>query len=187
VTADPDDDLVRAIGQGDARAMRLLVERKLPRVLALARRMLASQADAEDVAQEACLRIWRHAGSWRRGTARFDTWIHRVVLNLCTDRLRKPALTRPLDEAGWPAPDLAADGPGPGEADPAEERQKAVERALQALAPRQREAIILVYYQDLSNIEAAKAMEVSVDALESLLARGRRTLHAALMKDGSDV
>lgn len=182
MTADPDDELVQAIGKGDARAMRLLVDRKLPRVLAVARRMLGNAADAEDVAQEACLRIWRQATSWRRGSARFDTWIHRVVLNLCYDRLRRPSRTRPLTDA-----DLAtlgsADPGAAGDAPAGEERQATVEQALQALPPRQREAIVLVYYQNLSNIEAARIMGASVDALESLLARGRRTLHAVLTRD----
>ncbi|WP_293853748.1 RNA polymerase sigma factor [uncultured Alsobacter sp.] len=179
MTVDPDDELVQAIGRGDPRALRTLVESKLPRVMALARRMLGNRADAEDVAQEACLRIWRQATSWRRGTARFDTWVHRVVLNLCYDRLRRPSRTRPVTDA-----DLATlTSEGPGEGDAGEQRRVRVEEALQALPPRQREAIVLVYYQELSNIEAARTMEVSVDALESLLARGRRALQAVLTKD----
>ena len=181
VTDDPDDELVQAIGRGDARAMRLLVDRKLPRVTALARRILADQSEAEDVAQEACLRIWRQASSWRRGSARFDTWIHRVVLNLCYDRLRKPSLTRPVSDADLAKVAREPSGPDPAETE--EQRQAAVEQALQGLAQRQREAIVLVYYQDLTNIEAARVMGVSVDALESLLARGRRRLHAVLTKD----
>lgn len=163
--------------------MRLLVQRKLPRVTALARRMLASQPDAEDVAQEAFLRIWRQASAWRPGGARFDTWIHRVVLNLCYDRLRKPSLTRPVTDADFATLDHASIGPGLADADASEQRHASVEQALQGLPPRQREAIVLVYYQDLTNIEAARTMGVSVEALESLLARGRRRLQTVLTKD----
>ena len=175
---DPDEDLVRAIGRGDARAMRRLVERKLPRLLALARRMLADAGEAEDVAQEAFLRIWRNAATWKAGSARFDTWIHRVAMNLCYDRLRRRAVRTESEHAQEPPLALEAERD-----DPAEERRSRVEGALQAIAPRQREALVLVYYQELSNIEAAAAMGVSVDALESLLARGRRALHAILIRD----
>src|SRR5437879_6324297 len=65
-----------------------MVARKLPRLLALAARMLGDRAEAEDVAQDAFLRLWRQAPHWRRGEARVDTWLHRVALNLCYDRLR---------------------------------------------------------------------------------------------------
>lgn len=179
MSADPDEELVRRVGAGDPAAVQTLVARKLPRVLALAVRMLGDAAEAEDVAQEAFLRIWRHASRWRRGNARFDSWIHRVTLNLCYDRLRRKCewVTDVLPEMVDPAalPD----------AHPQEDAVR-VERALQGIAPRQREAIILVYYQEMSNIDAAATLEISVDALESLLSRGRRSLQAILARDGAD-
>lgn len=177
--ADPDEDLVRRVGAGDTAAVQALVARKLPRILALATRMLGDAAEAEDVAQETFLRIWRHASGWRRGHARFDTWIHRVALNLCYDRLRRrrertmDELPEVVDEAALPDAFAGDD-------------ERCVERAMQRIAPRQREAIVLVYYQEMSNTEAASAMQVSVDALESLLARGRRALQAMLIGDGDD-
>ncbi|WP_296745406.1 RNA polymerase sigma factor [Mesorhizobium sp.] len=178
--ADPDEDLVRRISAGDAAAVQTMVARKLPRILALATRMLSDPAEAEDVAQETFVRIWRHASGWRQGHARFDTWIHRVALNLCYDRLRRrrewttDELPEVVDEAALP------------DAVPGDDERR-VQQALQRIAPRQREAIVLVYYQDLSNIEAASAMQVSVDALESLLARGRRSMQAMLIgDDGND-
>jgi RNA polymerase sigma-70 factor (ECF subfamily) len=174
--ADPDEELVRRIGAGDPAAVQAMVARKLPRILALASRMLGDAAEAEDVAQETFVRIWRHASGWRYGHARFDTWIHRVALNLCHDRLRRRREWM-TDEL----PEVADDAPLP-DAMPGEEERR-VRRALQRIAPRQREAIVLVYYQELSNIEAAGAMQVSVDALESLLARGRRALQAMLVGD----
>jgi len=177
--ADPDEELVRRIGAGDPAAVQAMVARKLPRVLSLATRMLGDAAEAEDVAQETFVRIWRHASSWRRGHARFDTWIHRVALNLCYDRLRRRR-ERTTDEL----PEMADEAPLP-DALPGDEGRR-VQQALQCIAPRQREAIVLVYYQEMSNIEAAGAMQVSVDALESLLARGRRALQALLVGDDGD-
>ena len=87
--ADPDEDLVRRVGQGDPAAIQALVARKLPRMMALANRMLGDAVEAEDVAQEAMLRAWKQAPRWTPGTAKFDTWLHRVGLNLCYDRLRR--------------------------------------------------------------------------------------------------
>lgn len=175
MSADPDEELVRRVGAGDPAAVQTLVARKLPRILSLAARMLGDAAEAEDVAQETFVRIWRHASSWRRGNARFDTWIHRVTLNLCYDRLRRRRewVTDDLPEVADPAP----------LPDAGDETQR-IEQALQTIAPRQREAIVLVYYQEMSNIEAAATLEISVDALESLLARGRRALQMILAKDG---
>lgn len=176
MTPDPDADLVTAVAAGDAAAMRAMVTKKLPRLLALATRMLGDAAEAEDVAQETFLRIWKQAGTWRQGRARFDTWAHRVALNLCYDALRKRR-----DVLVAEPPEQADDAPLPDDGVAGREAEsRRVERALQTIAPRQREAIILVYYQDMSNIEAAEVMQVSVDALESLLSRGRRALQAIL-------
>jgi RNA polymerase sigma-70 factor (ECF subfamily) len=172
---DPDFDLVIRAGRGDAAAAQALVARKLPRVLALARRMLGDAAEAEDVAQEAMLRVWRHAPGWRPGKARFDTWLHRVALNLCYDRLR-----RRREQPTAEPPEQTDPGFAPDRGLHAADVGRQVGRALQALPPRQREAVVLCHYQELGNIEAAEIMEVSVEALESLLSRGRRSLRAAL-------
>lgn len=175
---DPDGDLIRRVGEGDASAIERLVKAKLPRMLAFGTRLLGDPGEAEDMAQELFLRVWRQAARWQPGRAKFDTWMHRVALNLCTDRLRRRR-ERPLPQ-GWDAPDPAGGAQaGMEEA----ERGRAVDRALAALAPRQREAIVLVHYQELSSQEAAAAMEIGIDALESLLARGRRALRARLTEE----
>ena len=173
--ADPDEDLVRRVGQGDPAAIQSMVARKLPRMLALARRMLGDPIEAEDVAQEALLRAWRQAPRWAPGKARFDTWLHRVALNLCYDRLR-----RRREIATDTPPDRPYEGAAPDRGLLAADVGRRVDAALARLPDRQREAIVLCHYQELTNIEAAALMEVSVEALESLLSRGRRALRMAL-------
>jgi len=173
---DPDADLVRNIGAGDARAAEALVHRHLPRMVGLARRMLGDAAEAEDVAQDVFLRVWREAPRWKPGAAKFETWMHRVALNLCYDRLRRRR-EKPDPDAGV---NVADGGLLPADQWLARQRAARVDAALAALPERQRAAIVLVHYQDLTNIAAAEMLDVSVEALESLLARGRRALKAAL-------
>ncbi len=173
--AEADDELVYRAGKGDAAAVRALVDRKLGRILSLAQRMLGDLGEAEDVAQETFLRVWRHAANWRPGGAKFDTWLHKVTLNLCYDRLR-----RRRERTVETMPEPVDTGPAPDRGLIASDIGRRVDAALQALPERQREAIVLAHYQELGNIEAAALMKVSVEALESLLSRGRRTLRANL-------
>ena len=173
--SDPDEELLTRVGEGDPAAARALVARKLPRLLALAGRMLGDPAEAVDVAQEAFVRAWKQAPGWRPGGARFDTWLHRVALNLCYDRLR-----RRREVVTDNPPEQPDDGPAPDRGLEAKDVGDRVAAAMRRLPDRQREAIVLCHYQELSNIEAAAMMGVSVEALESLLGRGRRALRAAL-------
>jgi len=177
---DPDDGLMRGVAKGDPAAVQALTARKAPRVLALARRMLGDAAEAEDVAQETFLRLWRRAPSWKPGSARLDTWIHRVALNLCYDRLRRRREIVTSDPPDRPDP-----GPAPDQGLISADVGRKVRAALTALPDRQREAIVLIHYQELAAIEAARLMGVSVEALESLLSRGRRALRAALKEEAA--
>jgi RNA polymerase sigma-70 factor (ECF subfamily) len=180
---DPDADLVRSAGAGDARAAETLVRRHLPKMVGLARRMLGDAAEAEDVAQEVFLRVWRDAARWQPGAAKFETWMHRVALNLCYDRLRRTR-EKPEPDAGLTIADLR---PLASEEWLARQRAAKVHAAMAALPERQRAAIALVHFDEMSNIAAAEILDVSVEALESLLARGRRTLKAALADVAQDL
>ncbi len=172
---DPDTDLVARAGQGDRAAAQALMARHLPKMLTVARRMLHSQAEAEDAVQDAFLKVWTHASRWQPGKALFETWLYRVVMNKCYDRLRKRPNAN-LDEASE-VPDAAP------QADAVLQNTalgQEIEAALAALPERQRAAIVLCHHQECGNIEAAEILGISVEALESLLARGRRTLRARL-------
>ncbi|MGF6853583.1 RNA polymerase sigma factor (sigma-70 family) [Paraburkholderia sp. CI3] len=176
---DPDAELIARVGRAEPGAVRSLVARKLPRLLALATRMLGDRMEAEDVAQEVFVRIWKQAARWREGEAKFDTWMHRVALNLCYDRLRGQR-EDPSDEL----PDSADPAAPPDARLEARADHARVRAALAALPARQREALVLTYYQEMSNVDAAALMGVSVDALESLLGRARRGLRAQLAGSG---
>lgn len=178
---DPDGDLVLRIGRGDRAAAQALMARHLPKMLALARRMLAGRVDAEaeDAVQEAFLKVWQHAGRWRPGKAKFETWLYRVVLNQCYDRLRKKQ-TAPL-EAAAAVPDPAVP---PDAGLEAAERCRVVTTALSRLPERQRAALLMCHFEEKSNIAAAEALGISVEAVESLLSRGRRALRAMLTDIG---
>lgn len=172
---DPDADLVARVGRGDRAAATALMARHLPRMLALARRMLTDPVEADDAVQDAFIQLWTHAARWEPGRAKFGTWLYRVTLNKCYDRLRRRP-TAPLEAAAHVAdPAPAADATLQNTAISAQ-----IEAALAELPERQRAAIQLCHYEGCGNIEAAEIMGVSVEALESLLARGRRTLRGRL-------
>ncbi|ESQ86091.1 hypothetical protein AEAC466_02565 [Asticcacaulis sp. AC466] len=176
-TPDPDEVLLERIGRGDMAAVSALVSRKLPRLLSLGRRMLGDATEAEDVAQETLMRTWKQAATWVPGKARIDTWMHRVALNLCYDRLRRRRDTVSPDDV-----DIVDDAVGAAVQIEQAQTAQALQRALAQLPERQRTAITLNYFQEMSNIEAAATMGVSIEAMESLLARARRTLRG-LMSD----
>lgn len=180
---DPDAELIRRAGGGDARAVEQIVHRHADRVVRLARRMLDDAAEAEDVAQEALLRVWKAAPQWRTGEAKFSTWLHRVTLNLCYDRLRRRRET-PDADAGL---DIADPARSPGEAWLERQRAQQVQAAIAQLPERQRAAIALCHFEEASNIEAAATLEISVEALESLLSRARRTLREKLADIAKDM
>ncbi len=171
---DSDEALMARVARGDEPAYRQLTRRHLPAMLGLARRILGNTADAEDVAQEAMLRVWTHAPRWQP-LAAFRTWLTRVVVNLCLDRKRRAPWVA-LEEAGEIADTaLSAD-----EAAEHYERQRLLAGAIAELPARQRAAIVLTYSEGMSNAQVAEILETSVSAVETLLVRGKQNLRARL-------
>jgi len=172
-----DEDLLSRYASGDQGAARALMLRHAPRVMALATRMLKDTHEAEDVTQEAMMRLWKIAPDWRRGEAKVSTWLYRVASNLCTDRLRKKRGVG-LDQA----PEVVDETPDVEAKMMSADRGEALRAAMSTLPERQRLAIELRHLQELSNPEVAEILETSVEAVESLLSRARRTLAANLEK-----
>lgn len=167
-----DEALLVLYGNGDPMAAQLLTHRLAPRALGFATRLLGGdRAEAEDVTQEAMLRLWKQATGWRTGEAQVSTWLYRVVSNLCTDRLRKRRTVN-IDAAGDPE-----DGrPSAVESMMDEDRAQALQGALNRLPDRQRIAVTLRHIEGATNPEIAEIMDISVEAVESLTARGKRAL-----------
>lgn len=167
----PEEDLLRRYASGDQRAARELANLFLPISLRYARRMMGDEAEAEDVAQEAMLRLWRIAPEWQSGRAKISTWLYRVTANLCIDRLRRKS-NLGLDDVDEPA--------DPGHSATArlqaQSRNDALQDALSALPHRQRQAVVLRHIEGLSNPEIAEIMDISARAVESLTARGKSAL-----------
>lgn len=171
---DEDDQRVMVrVAAGDASAFRVLVERHTASLLAHATRMLRNPSEAEEVVQEAYVRLWKAAPSYRP-EAKLRTFLHGIAHNLCIDRLR--ARKRHDPDA---VEELTAQDRTSGSIHELELRAR-VQRELAELPERQRAALSLVHFEELTNIEAAKLLDVSVEALESLLSRARRTLRERL-------
>ncbi|WP_036300469.1 sigma-70 family RNA polymerase sigma factor [Methylomarinum vadi] len=168
-----DNALMALIAQGDRQAFGELMHRHLPAVVNFSKQYLPQEA--EDICQEAFLRLWNKAPDWQDQGFSPKAWLMRVSYNLCIDELRKRKADA-LEDRDMQLSDIRSSG----------ERQLAAQSdlrqqmlALQTLPERQRSAITLCAYSGLNNKEAAEVLNISVDALESLLARGRRTLKKA--------
>jgi RNA polymerase sigma-70 factor (ECF subfamily) len=173
---EPDDDaqLVLRVGDGEVAAYRELVQRYAPKLLRFAARLLKDDIEAEDVVQETCLRLWQHARDYSP-KARVTTWLHRIAHNLAVDRLRARGRLKPLPEEDA-MPESAR------QPKLLDEKRRAIllEQALAELPERQAAALVLVHLHGLTGAEASEVLGVGAEALESLLARGRRALKAEL-------
>ncbi len=181
----PDDALLVAFANGDAVAGRELVASLAPMLFGYATRVLGDRSEAEDVVQETMLRLWKIAPKWRQGEAKVSTWAYRVTANLCTDRLRKRRTQNnvDIDSIAEPSADLATAV----EVMTGAARGQALDKALQALPDRQRQAVILRHIEGYANPEIAEIMDIGVEAVESLTARGKRALKAALQGRKEDL
>jgi RNA polymerase sigma-70 factor (ECF subfamily) len=165
-----DGVLLAAAARRNGTAFAAIVSRHYRAVYRLVWRMTAGHADSEDIAQEAFIKLWQNPAQVREGRA-LRGWLMRVAANGAIDRLRKRQ-THGLDLVT----DIADAAPL---ADAGLAKQGAagrIDRLIAQLPDRQRLALSLVYFEGLSNIEAARAMETSIEAVESLLSRARRSL-----------
>lgn len=167
--ADEDDEaLMRRIARGDQQALRRLMDRHMARAIRLAERITGSSLEGDEIAQDAFVRIWRHADRFEADRARFTTWLYRIVVNLALDRKRRRPML-PIEAA-----EAVADGSLPAdETLIAREKRRLAEAALAQLPERQRAAIALVYLEGVSGKEGAAILNVSEKSFESLLSRGR--------------
>ena len=168
----PDAALLVAFANGDALAAKALTLRLLPRVLGQATRMLGNPTEAEDVAQDAMIRLWKIAPDWRQDEAQVTTWLYRVVSNLCVDRLRKRRGGVSLDQVAEPLDDA----PSAAQAMQTRARMVALSDGLAQLPQRQAQAVALRHLEGLPNPDIAQIMDISVRSVESLTARGKRAL-----------
>ncbi len=180
---DPRDDdlLMERIAEGDERCFRVLVERWESAVAAFLYRMLGSREEAEDLGQETFLRVYREAGRYR-GAGRFRSWLFRIAGNLARSRLRRRRILT------WVGIDAGVSGIPAGD----EPTDRGVERsetrarvrgALARLPARQRQAVVLREYQEMSYEEIAGTMDTSVSAVESLLHRATTALRRDLSRE----
>lgn len=156
---------------------------RLPPLLAVAQRILGDRAEAEDVAQEVFLRTWKQAESWEPGKARISTWMHRVCVNLCLDRLRR----RREHPAGDQMPEPEDERLNAAQMVQAASVSDRVRAAMMSLPERQRAALALSHFEQLSNPETAEILGLSVEAVESLLSRARRRLRELLSDERRDL
>ena len=167
-----DHELLELVQSGSHPAFSQLVQRHSERFYRLAFRYLQSKAAAEDVVQEAFLKLWENPAIWQAGkNTKFTTWFYRVVVNLCLDWQKRK---RPV-----PLTDSMTIVDQRENADQALQRhqeQQALEREIAALPERQRTALNLCFDAGLSNQDAAEAMGVNLKALQSLIMRAKTTL-----------
>jgi RNA polymerase sigma-70 factor (ECF subfamily) len=177
-----DDELMELIRGDDQNAYQMLVERHIDRAYALALRVLKSPSDAEDATQDAFVKAWQNRKGWQAGRAQFGTWLYRVIVNRCIDLQRRPRsewiedVPEPADE-GEDGAALIARG----------EVYHRLHAALDDLPPQQRIAMVLSYFENMSNGKIAETMETTVAAVESLLKRGRQRLRDLLRTVEHDV
>jgi len=170
--------LMVRVAAGDARAFEVILDGHMLAIYHFAYSIVRDACAAEDVTQETCVKLWRNANNWVPD-GRLRSWLFRIAHNLCIDEIRR---RRPHADIEMFAESLAGDGRDAGDALHESDVSRVVKAALFELPVRQRTALMLVHYSDFSNNEAAATMEISVDALESLLARGRRGLKDILGK-----
>ncbi len=178
-----DRALALAVSRGERAAIAALTRRCLPVVYSVARRLLQDAGEAEDIAQETFVKVWRAIDRFDADRARLETWVARIATNACLDKLRK----RREETMEENAPERADAAPRADDLMAADASARRVRAAIAALPERQRAALELCSFQDCTNIEAAEILGVSIEAVESLLARARRKLKTELLSERDDL
>ena len=168
-----DRELFLRIAQGDKSAFGVFVNRHLEATVKFVARYLKNSADAEDVAQDSFIRVWQHAPEWKDQGHSPRSWLYRIAYNRAMDVLRRRKPEEDIDE-------LPGESSTPEDVAIQRDQSNIVNKAIAALPERQRTALWLCSHYGLSNKEAAEILQVSTEALESLLARARRSLRASL-------
>lgn len=175
-----DEELMRAVCNGDQSTYQAIVKQHLNSISHYAFRILGNQKDTEDITQETFLKLWINAEKWQPGKAKLSTWLHRITHNLCIDYLRKHGNTQTQDhveeeqenQSDWQDRHEASEDRN--------QQEQLLRNAISNLPENQRNALVLRHYSGFSNKEAADIMDVSVKALESAIARAKRTLRKQL-------
>lgn len=170
-----DAELLARFAKGDRAAAQVLTARLAPVVYTQAFRMLGDRAEAEDITQDSLLRLWHAAPDWQAGQAKVTTWLYRVTSNLCIDKMRKSKR-----HSSGAVPEMPDNGPDMERRLQDRARAQALRAALRDLPNRQKHAMILRHLEGLSNPDVAQIMQISVEAVESLMSRGKRSLADAL-------
>jgi RNA polymerase sigma-70 factor, ECF subfamily len=167
-----DQELLALVQEGSRPAFDELVQRHTERFYRLAYRYVQNRETAEDLVQDAFVRLWENPASWRPDrNSKFTTWFYRIVVNLCLDWQKKKR-PLPLDEE-MP---LIDERETADEAMIKVQEQRLLEKEIAALPERQRTALNLCFDEGLSNQEAAETMGVNLKALQSLIMRAKTTL-----------
>lgn len=190
---DPDGELLKRIARGDDDAFKTLFDRHYRLAYSVIYRHIGVQSAAEDLVQEAFLRVYRNAAKWEP-TAKFSTWFYTIVSNLCLNFKRDRArdklrlLSGGDDEGGNPLENLAgANDPEPDDEDEREQKSRVIRDALAELPENQRMALILSKYENKSYEEIAEVLDTTVAAVKSMTARARVTLREKLSKHFKDL
>ena len=170
-----DVELLARFAKGDRAAAQVLTARLAPVVYTQAFRMLGDRAEAEDITQDSLLRLWHAAPDWQAGQAKVTTWLYRVTSNLCIDKMRKSKR-----HSSGAVPEMPDNGPDMERRLQDRARAQALRAALRDLPNRQKQAIILRHLEGLTNPDVAQIMQISVEAVESLMSRSKRSLADAL-------
>lgn len=166
------ESLICRIKEGNHDAFSILVNRHSNRFYRIAYRLVSSKDDAEDIVQEAFLKLWDRPNLWNPGKgAKFTTWFYRVVINLCFDHRKKKKLINLPEDI-----EFSDENPGPDVLYDVHQKQALLDRFIHELPERQQLALNLCFYEGLSNYEAAQIIGVKVKALQSLVMRAKTTL-----------